>query len=510
MGFLSPIDVPASDWLNVGLCFVGIVLFIAAAELARSRIGWPTEINRKLVHVATGILIFFTPMFFQTAAPLVVMALLFILVNAVGIKTGKLKGMHDTRRTSYGTVFYPVTFLILVLTCWENHKTVLQLSVLILAVSDAMAALVGENLRSPHEYRLGADKKSLEGSATMFISGFLMVWLLLPYLVVQDGRIVSGPQALWIAFVTATVATAMEALSSKGSDNLTAPLGAAFVLGFMLTHPDADNLRLTLGMGLGLSIAVGSWAMHFLTASGSVGTFLLATLIYGVGGWEWTIPILAFFFLSSLISKFGRVHKKRFDTIFEKSSRRDIGQVLANGSVAGSIAVLHHFFPGLRLFTVYLASLAAVTADTWATEIGVFSKKQPVLVTTWKEVPIGTSGGITWLGTAGAVLGSLVLAASGWLASSPEFRNLPWWKTFGVVSASGLGGSLADSVLGALLQAQYRCPSCRKITEKRVHCKGRSTRLVSGFSWMNNDRVNALCSLAGALIAGLGLTLGTP
>src|SRR5438093_5230732 len=44
-------------------------------------------------------------------------------------------------------------------------------------------------------------------------------------------------------------------------------------------------------------------------------------------------------------------------------------------------------------------ALAAAAADTWATEIGAFSPFAPRLITSGRQVPRGTSGGITVLGS---------------------------------------------------------------------------------------------------------------
>ncbi len=269
---------PSSDWLHFLYFFLGIVLFIAAAEKTRTAVGWSPEINRKLVHILTGVLIFLTPFFFISSRPLILMALIFIGVTYFGVKTEKLKGMHDTQRRTYGTVYYPISFLFLVLLCWKGYKTVVMLSMLVLALSDAAAAIAGENLKNPHEYRLWRDKKSLEGSAFMFVITFLIVFLLLPLVDYLDGTTVTFATAGWIGFSTATFATVLEAVSSAGSDNLTAPIGAAFVLNFMLSHPTQVNVQFSIGLVLALFVAVISYFVRFLTPSGSVGTFILTAV----------------------------------------------------------------------------------------------------------------------------------------------------------------------------------------------------------------------------------------
>jgi uncharacterized membrane protein len=72
-----------------------------------------------------------------------------------------------------------------------------------------------------------------------------------------------------------------------------------------------------------------------------------------------------------------------------------------------------------------------------------------------------------------------------------------------IITLAGFFGSVADSILGATVQAQYRCPVCGKITEKKDHCSKKNIPLIRGYRSMNNDRVNLLCTLTGGLLAAL-------
>jgi len=243
----------------------------------------------------------------------------------------------------------------------------------------------------------------------------------------------------------------------------------------------------------GLIVAAASYAARFLTLSGSIATFLLAVIIFGAGGWQWAIPIVVFFVLSSLLSKYGRARKKALDQLFEKSATRDWGQVIANGGIATLIAFLSSSFPSFDFYPIYLGALAAVTADTWGTEIGVLTNGTTVSVLSLKPVEPGTSGGISESGTIGGAIGAMVVALTGY----------PWYtelRTTFVVVVGGIVGSLADSFLGATVQAQYKCEVCGRITERRMHCS-QETKLHSGLRWINNDVVNGLCALVGAVVA---------
>jgi uncharacterized protein (TIGR00297 family) len=243
----------------------------------------------------------------------------------------------------------------------------------------------------------------------------------------------------------------------------------------------------------GSIVAVGSYVARFLTRSGAIATFLLAVIIYNAGGWQWAIPIVTFFVLSSLLSKYGRSRKRAFDQLFEKSSTRDWGQVVANGGVAGLVAILSGLFPLYDFYPLYLGALAAVTADTWGTEIGVLTRGKTIFILSFNSVEPGTSGGISEFGTVGGAIGAAVVALSGY----------PWYtelRTTLIVVAGGVAGSLVDSLLGATVQAQFRCEVCGKITERKMHCE-HTTELHRGMRWIGNDVVNGVCSLVGAIVA---------
>jgi uncharacterized protein (TIGR00297 family) len=297
------------------------------------------------------------------------------------------------------------------------------------------------------------------------------------------------------AFMTAIVATAAEALGDKGNDNLSVPLLSAIVLYFLLSGTKQLQIQLFLGIVLGAITAILSYRATFLSGSGSVTAFLLAVVIFGFGGWKWTVPILTFFILSSLLSKLGKI---KYDTLFEKGSQRDHVQVLANGGIAGIFMVVEIFYPNPLNYLAYLGSLAAATADTWATEIGMRWGRKPRLISTMKTVSSGTSGGVTFAGIFGSILGSLVLILSGMVFVQTDL-NSPGWMIFVVLTSSGFLASLVDSLLGATVQAQFKCQVCQKQTEKKIHCNDKTTLLISGFPWFDNDLVNFCNTIAGAL-----------
>ncbi len=267
-------------------------------------------------------------------------------------------------------------------------------------------------------------------------------------------------------------------------------------------------LQLALGFIFAAVIALAAKRARSLSKSGAIGALVTGTLIFGLGGWQWAVLLLGFFISSSLLTRlFGR-RKASLNEKFDKGGVRDSGQVLANGGVAAVFASLHFFFPQATwTWLGFAASMAAVNADTWATELGVLNPSLPRLITTWKPVERGTSGGISLGGTLAAAGGAGLIALLA-AVCTPSLKILPasfslLWLVGGITLA-GLAGALFDSLLGATVQAIYLCPQCRKETEKHPrHSCGMQTTRLRGWRWLNNDLVNLGCALMGAVVGML-------
>jgi uncharacterized protein (TIGR00297 family) len=256
--------------------------------------------------------------------------------------------------------------------------------------------------------------------------------------------------------------------------------------------------KLLIGFFFATMIAFAAYRAHSLSKSGAWAALLEGTIIFGLGGWEWAVLLLAFFVSSSVLTRLFGKKKASLNEKFEKGGTRDIGQVLANGAIASIFAGLHFFFPASTVpWVVFAGSLAAVNADTWATELGVLNPSMPRLITTWKPVDRGSSGAVSLLGTLAAAGGALFIAILGALLG-PAGKG---WVNLEIIIIAGLLGSLFDSFLGATVQAIYHCPQCDKETEKHpLHSCGTGTIQIRGWNWLNNDMVNLGCALVGALV----------
>ena len=264
------------------------------------------------------------------------------------------------------------------------------------------------------------------------------------------------------------------------------------------------EIALFAGFGLALNVAAAYAAFRRGTVSGSgaVAGMVVGAAIFLGGGLAYWLMLMLFFVSSSVAGRVGSRRRPSFERMHERGNRRDFVQVAANGGVAAVAAVLLRL-TGNPVFGLSAAgALAAATADTWASELGVLSRRRPRSIVTWRELEPGTSGGVSPLGSLAAAAGSLVIA-SFFVLVETRVAAVP---ALAFVWGAGLAGMTLDSLLGATVQAQYRDDQ-ERLTERRAGDDG-PHQLVRGRPSITNDTVNVLSVLCAAVIASLAGMLG--
>jgi uncharacterized protein (TIGR00297 family) len=239
--------------------------------------------------------------------------------------------------------------------------------------------------------------------------------------------------------------------------------------------------------------AAASGYFQLLKPSGAIAAFLTGISIWAGFGFKGLFLMGVFFLTSSLLSRYNSKVKEHLGELHEKGSARDWAQVAANGGTA-AIAGIAHFISSDPVWIIVLAiSIASANADTWASELGVLSRQQPVSIKTFKRVPRGTSGAISGFGTAASAAGSLLIALTGGYLFG---EGVGWISS---VFLFGVAGALLDTLFGAYIQAGFKCVRCNLLTEKLIHCN-LPTKQVSGFTRINNDVVNFISCLTAAIM----------
>ena len=454
-----------------------IIFLILISELGYKRKILSAPSNRIIIHLFTGLAVSASPFLFSNNIQPIILAFLFFLINLISYNNNNLKSFHDIGRESLGTIYFPLSFIIISGPFWD-YSYQIAASFIILAVADPLASFVGNRKKVTHKYKIAGDIKSIEGSVIMFTTTLVLITLFSDFIFI-DFNILNTIIAIIICSIAITFA---ESISSKGSDNLTIPI-TAFLFIELFNHLNQDFLIKFLFIIIILFIFLYYFfRKKHLSLSGFISASFMGTLIIGFGGLGHLIPISMFFISSTILSKFNSQKAIKLE------SNRNAAQVFANGGLALLLCIVNHFFPNNFLYYSFIAAIAAANSDTWGTEIGKFSKKNPIDIISGKKLEKGESGGVTFVGIVGSLLGSLLISLTGYLFDVDI-------KYLMIIFLSGFLASLFDSILGSTFQSRFISKNGLIISESYI----KNYYLFTGDKRLNNDAVNFFCTVSSPL-----------
>lgn len=466
-------------------------VFPAIAEFIQAHTRVDPEVTRKGYHIVSGAFVIGALALVPGILPfLIAMALFTVLLPLKAWGEKKKTGKIDDR--ILGPFYFTLAQLLLVV-LWFDHKPVIVGGLAVTTLADAIAALVGRKL-GRRKYAVLGNTKSLEGSATFF--GVALLALAATLWIYGAGSLQT---VLLISLVVAVFATLVEAISVKGTDNLTVTMLVSFLLYFMLGEQGGRMVPFLWGVPVFAAIFFGCYRLRFVDGPAGVASFIVSALVFGIGGWPWIAAIATFFFSVSIVTRMvSKVYQNPHDA---GRSTKDVRQALANGLTPLCMAAGYCLTQNELWWFAYLAVLSTQTSDAMSSEVGGLSEAEHVYsLPTLQKVQKGVSGGVTTLGSLAGVLGASLIAGCALLRPT----SVPATTAFGLVLVAGLLGNLVDSLLGGTLQVRYRCSACGQTIEQRHACAGATYEPIRGLAWMTNDTVNVLKSLFGAAVASAG------
>lgn len=213
-----------NNLVGIIVSYIFIAIIILAAKLFEKK---GKEISRKFIHIMLSNWWFIAMYFYDNVIFASIVPFSFVIINYISYKKDIIKVMERDKNDGLGTVYYAISlFLISIFTFGIINKPEIGLcAILIMGYADGFAAIVGTKIKSS-AYTIGNSKKTIAGSATMLVISFVIIAIFLA----------SIQSNLWFlkSILAAISLTIMEAVSIKGTDNITVPVFACLLLTTMI------------------------------------------------------------------------------------------------------------------------------------------------------------------------------------------------------------------------------------------------------------------------------------
>ena len=201
-----------------------LVLF-AFAEFLYQKANWKATHTRKIVHLGTGLLTLLFPIWITNHWFILGLCSSFLIILLLSLKFNLLQSINGVERETRGSILFPIIVYVCFLV--YNHYDSLiyfYVPILILAISDPIAALVGKKF-GLGEYKIFGHTKTFIGSAGFCVSAFVITAIGMSSILNISLR-----EVLIVSIVNAIFTTISEAISHKGYDNFTIPVTSILVL----------------------------------------------------------------------------------------------------------------------------------------------------------------------------------------------------------------------------------------------------------------------------------------
>lgn len=278
---------------------------------------------------------------------------------------------------------------------------------------------------------------------------YLTVTVLLGYplaMLISSGAL-SSERILFLAMLGGLSGAFLNHVSRKR--DFAVPFGSAMVMWFFsFDYPLPDLDRILIICIFALVLGIGAYFARAADSDAVISETIVGLLVILFGGARWFMLLLAFYLMGGAFTRYGYAYKRSLGIAQSRGGVRGYKNVYSNSLVPLIMAICYGIYGNEGFIYAFIGSVATANGDTLASEIGQTSRSRPRMITSLKETDTGVDGGITPLGEAASLAGSLVI---GLLATAT-----------GMVGAIGMlvgavGGFLGtnfDSLLGATLQSR--------------------------------------------------------
>ena len=154
------------------------LVFVVGLALT-SRQLWPQqkELSRKVIHIGTGAVVPLAWLFEIPSVIAIPCAAVITLITAINHQWRFIAAIEEVDRNSYGTIAYGFAITVLLVLFWPHRPDAVTAGVLVMALGDGLAGLIGRQLKTP-QWIIFKQTKSFGGTTTMAIVSILVLMIL--------------------------------------------------------------------------------------------------------------------------------------------------------------------------------------------------------------------------------------------------------------------------------------------------------------------------------------------
>jgi len=243
---LAEFSIELYDIVVYSIAVLYAMMVLVVGDIGRRKLKLGSNFTRKIIHLFAGLAIWSVPYYpHPWVATLVALTFVVFLGLASGERFGRFfQAMARPEDLEHGSVrgpfWYAVSITILTgvftFTGYERLYFVAAAAIHIMMFGDGMSAPIGLKYGKNHMHTIFGSKRSVPGSAALFVFGFFGALLAFWFFgVVNYGAFVSGASILWVpmislALIGAAAGTLIELVSPKGTDNVTLPFITCFIV----------------------------------------------------------------------------------------------------------------------------------------------------------------------------------------------------------------------------------------------------------------------------------------
>ena len=220
-----------NDVIGLLLSYVYAFGLLFAVEGVGKKLQWSQDVTRKIIHIGAGMWVWGILYFFENWYYGIIPFATFILLNYAFYRQQTFKQMDNSQSTP-GTVYFAFSIAVLMAWLWRtdnahDHVPIAIAAIMAMTWGDAFASLVGIRW-GRNFYQVFGHRRSWQGSAAMACVSFVAIVITLMALpgscLSPSSQSFGTVDVLRLALIATVVATSAEALSPKGTDNLSVPL----------------------------------------------------------------------------------------------------------------------------------------------------------------------------------------------------------------------------------------------------------------------------------------------